>query len=177
MRYLVSVLFLALALVFSDGARAQNTRVVADCAAAAMGWSANDLGRPILIDTNGKLCTANSGDFPQGATPVTASATGTTAATAATLSGVASKTTYICGFSMRSTATAAVTGNATVAGTISATMNFTHWTGPVASSIGVTEQYFYPCIPASAVNTSIVVTSPAAGTAGVMSVTAWGYQK
>lgn len=151
-------------------------RVVASCPSVVVAYQAGQAGVDPVVDTNGNICISSTSD-PAASTSITASATGTTGATAATLAGVASKTTYICGFSMRSTATAAVTGNATVAGTITGTMNFTHWTGPVASAIGTTEQYFYPCIPASAVNTGIVVTSPAPGTAGVISVTAWGFQK
>jgi len=116
------------------------------------------------------------GPYPAGAVPYTATATGTTAATTATLAGAASVTTYICGFSIRANATAAATGNATVTGVITATLNFTQWTAPNASGLGVTEEIFSPCIPASATNTSIAVVSAAPGTGGVVSVTAWGYK-
>lgn len=114
--------------------------------------------------------------YPFGATPYTASTTGTTAATTATLAGASSVTTYICGFSIRANATAAVTNNATVTGTITGTLNFTQWTAPNASGIGVTEIIFTPCVPASTTNTSIAVVSGAPGTAGIVSVTAWGYK-
>lgn len=115
--------------------------------------------------------------FPAGATPITISATGTTAAVAATLAASTTKRTFICGFTSRANATAAVTGNLTVVGTITGTMNFTHWTAPAASGIGEINQSFYPCVPSSAINTAIVITAPAAGTAGVNSVSAWGYQQ
>ncbi len=114
--------------------------------------------------------------YPVGAVPYTASATGTTAATTATLTGASSVTTYICGFSIRANATAAATGNATVTGTITGTLNFTQWTAPLASGLGIAEMIFAPCVPASAVNTSIAVVSAAPGTGGVVSVTAWGYK-
>lgn len=114
--------------------------------------------------------------YPTGAVAITASATGTTAATTATLAGTGSKTTYIAGFSIRANATAAATANATVTGTITGTLNFTQWTAPLASNIGVVEQYFYPPIPASATNTGIAVVSAAPGSGGVVSVTAWGFQ-
>lgn len=120
--------------------------------------------------------TMGGAPYPSGAVPYTASATGTTAATAATLSGAASVTTYICGFSIRANATAAATANSTVAGTISGTLNFTQWTAPLASGIGITEMIFSPCVPASAANTSIVVTSAAPGSGGVVSVAVWGYK-
>ena len=115
--------------------------------------------------------------YPTGATPITASATGTTAATTATLAGAANVTTFICGFSIRANATAAATGNATVTGTITGTLNFTQWTAPLASGLGVTEEVFIPCVPASAVNTGIAVVSAAPGSGGTVSVSAWGYQK
>lgn len=118
----------------------------------------------------------NTGPYPIGSTPYTATATGTTAATTATLAGASSVTTYICGFSIRANATAAATGNATVTGTITATLNYTQWTAPNASGVGVVEQIFSPCIPASGTNQSIAVVSAAPGTGGVVSVTAWGYK-
>ena len=118
----------------------------------------------------------NTGQYPSGATAITASATGTTGATTATLAGAVGKTTYICGMSIRANATAAVTGNATVTGTITGTLNFTQWTAPTASGLGVTEQIFNPCVPASATNTGIAIVSAAPGTGGVVSSTGWGYQ-
>lgn len=117
-----------------------------------------------------------AGPYPIGAVPYTATATGTTGATTATLAGAASVTTYICGFSIRANATAAATGNATVTGVITATLNFTQWTAPNASGLGITEMVFSPCVPASAANTSIAVVSAPPGTGGVVSVTAWGYK-
>lgn len=124
--------------------------------------------------TNGVRATSQ---YPAGATPLTASATGTTGATTATLAASVSVTDYICGFSIRANATAAATGNSTVTGTITGTLNFTQWTAPLASGLGVTEMIFNPCVPASAVNTAIAVVSAAPGTGGVVSVTAWGYTK
>lgn len=114
--------------------------------------------------------------YPDGAIPITQTATGTTGATSATLAAHATRTTYICGFSIRANATAAATGNSTVSGTITGTLNFTQWTAPNASGIGITEMIFSPCIPGSAVNTTISATSAAPGTGGVVSATAWGYQ-
>lgn len=114
--------------------------------------------------------------YPGGAVPITASATGTTTATTATLAASASIKTYICGFSIRANATGAATNNATVTGTITGTLNYTQWTAPLASGLGVTEQIFTPCIPSSAINTAVAVVSGAPGSGGVVSVTAWGYQ-
>lgn len=114
--------------------------------------------------------------YPAGSTPITASATGTTAATTATLTGAAAKSTYLCGLSIRANATAAATADSTVTGTVTGTLHFTQWTAPLASGIGLTEQIFSPCIVASATNTGIAVISAAPGAGGVVSVTAWGYQ-
>jgi hypothetical protein len=131
---------------------------------------------PIPAGTNAIGNVGYTSQYPVGAVPYTASATGTTTATAATLTGAASVTTYICGFSIRANATAAVTNNSTVSGTVTGTLNFTQWTAPAASGIGITEMIFNPCVPASAANTSVVVTSGAPGTGGVVSVSAWGYK-
>lgn len=111
-----------------------------------------------------------------GAVSVNASATGTTAATAATIPGVSGKTAYLCGLSIRANATAAVTGDATVVGLKSGTMTFKQFTAPVASGIGVLEPPIGPaCLPASGPAVDIVVTSAAPGTAGLVSVNAWGF--
>lgn len=130
---------------------------------------------PVVIASDQSAVPVSPTPYPATAVPITASATGTTAATTATLTNVSGHLTYICGFSIRANATAAATGNATVTGTKTATMNFTQWTAPNASGLGVTEEVFSPCIPASAVSTSIAVVSAAPGTAGVVSVSAWGY--
>jgi len=114
--------------------------------------------------------------YPVGAVPYTNSATGTTTGAVATLAGAASVTTYICGFSVRANATAATTVNMVVSGTISGSLNFTQWVAPLASGIGIAEMIFNPCVPASAANTSIVVTGGAPGAGGVNSATAWGYK-
>jgi hypothetical protein len=113
---------------------------------------------------------------PVGSTPVTASATGTTAATTATLPAAAGVTTYICGFSIDANATAAIAGNATVTGTVSGTLNFTQPVG-ATPAVGALNRIFNICIPASAPNTAIAVNSIAPGTAGVVSVSAWGFQQ
>lgn len=113
--------------------------------------------------------------YPAGATAITASATGTTAATTATLAAAAGKFTYLCGFSIDATATAATTGNATVTGTITGTLNFTQGVA-VSPAVGSVFRTFTPCVPSSAANTAIAINAIAAGTGGVTSVTAWGYR-
>ncbi len=92
------------------------------------------------------------------------------------VTAVAAKTTYLCGFTITSDATAAIAGTATVAGTIGGTMSYIQNVGS-ATAAGMLTQSFVPCIPGSAVNTAIVITSVAAGTGGSTAVTAWGYQQ
>lgn len=116
-------------------------------------------------------------DVPFGATFVTSSNTGTTGATVATLGGAVGKTTFICGFDARANATAAVIGNLTIVGTISGTLNFTTFTVANTVALVPVTKDFSKCIPASATNTAIIVTHPAPGTGGIVSVAAWGYQK
>jgi hypothetical protein len=128
-------------------------------------------------DLNGNQYANVISQYPAGATPLTASNTGTTGATTATLAGAASVTTYLCTYSIRANATAAATVTNTVTGVITATLSHIMWVAPAASGLGVDEQIFTPCVPASAVNTGIAVVSGAPGTGGNVSVTATGYQK
>lgn len=118
----------------------------------------------------------HSSQYPFGATPITASATGTTAATTATLAGTSGKTTYICGYSIRANATAVATVTNTITGVITATLSSLMWVAPLASGIGIDEQIFSPCIPASATNTGIAIVSGAPGSGGAVSSKGWGYQ-
>lgn len=115
--------------------------------------------------------------LPTGSTPIQATATGTTAATTATMAADATQFNFICGYSIRANATAAATGNATLTGLATSPLNFTQWTAPNASGLGVTEQIFVPCQPSSAINTAIAVVSAAPGTGGVVSVSVWGFKK
>jgi hypothetical protein len=106
---------------------------------------------------------------------VTASTTFTSAAAAATLTGVSGKWTYICGFVVSSAATTSATlGNITVTGTVSGTLNFEY--SFVSTGQGIFGIAFGPgCIQSSAENTSIVVNTPAGGAGTVGAVTAWGF--
>lgn len=147
-------------------------------AALALGQTTMANSLPVTIASN-QSAVPISGTVtatPPAFTSITASATGTTAATTATLAGVSAKTTYICGFTITSDATAAIAGSATVTGTITGTLNYIQNVGS-ATAAGILSQNFNPCIPASAVNTGIVVNSLAAGVGGNTAVTAWGYQQ
>ena len=114
--------------------------------------------------------------YPGSAVAVQGSATGTTGATSTTLAATVSVTNFVCQISIRANATAAATGNATLSdGT--KTFNFTQWTAPNASGVGIVEETFSPCYPAAATNTAWTLTSAAPGTGGVVSVAISGYQK
>lgn len=126
-------------------------------------------------DPFGNLGRSNTGG---GITFETASATGTTGATTATLAASAGKTTYICGFSVASEATSGGTGQGTVTGIITGTMTFQHNTTTATVSIGKTDWNFGNyCMPASGTNTTIAVAAPAAGSGGNETVNAWGFQQ
>lgn len=115
-------------------------------------------------------------DYPYGATPLTASATGTTAATTATLAGTTGKTTYICGYSIMTSATSATVVAPTITGVITGTLTLSQYVPANTGGVGTASQNFSKCIPASATNTGIAVVSGAAGSGGVTAVIAWGYQ-
>lgn len=139
---------------------------------AALGQTTMAASLPVALASNQSALAVTLPTF----TSITASATGTTGATAATLAATSGKTTYICGFTISSDATAALAGAATVTGTITGSLNYIQNVGS-ATAAGILTQNFTPCIPASASNTTIAVTSVAAGTGGNTAVTAWGYQQ
>jgi hypothetical protein len=110
---------------------------------------------------------------------VTAGTTGTTAAVAATIPAVVGKTAYLCGFSVSpGSATTAITSQVTVTGLIPGTLTWA--TGAPVTAAGVTGTVltvpFTPCMPASAINSAITVTSGALGTGGINNdVNMWGF--
>lgn len=113
---------------------------------------------------------------PSGATAVQVSAAGTTLATVATMPATASVTNYLCGWSIDAQATAATSTGMTITGLLGGTAVFLQ--GPAAApSFSTRGQTYAPCLPASAVNTAIVVTSSAPGAGGVIEVNAWGFRK
>ena len=101
---------------------------------------------------------------------ITGNATGSTSSVVGTLAGFTGKTTYICGFSVSSTGSAAVSP-ITVAGIIGSSMVFQN----LSAGAGILQQAFYPCVPATAPNTAITVTTTADGTATAVNVNSWGF--
>lgn len=118
--------------------------------------------------------------YPSGATAITAASGNVAAATAAaTLAAVASKTTYITGFSVTgSGATAGLPVSVTVTGTITGTLTYTYVAvaGALLSNTPLHVMFPMP-IPASATNTTIVVSCPTLGAGNTNNTTvAHGYQ-
>ena len=121
-----------------------------------------------LDDTSGAVLTIGAdGPLPKGATAITAASGNVAAGNAvATLAAVAGKTTYITGFTLTASgATTALPVIVTVAGTITGTLSyiFTFPAGVLIAAQPLNVQFPVP-IPASAVNTTIVVTLPSGGT-------------
>lgn len=118
--------------------------------------------------------------YPVDAVPVSSSSGNVAAASAAaTLAGAAAKTTYIAGFRCGGGgATAASLVNITITGLLGGTATYTM--GAVAGATLISQPVlaeFWPPIPASAVNTAIVVTMPSLGAGNTnASCNAWGYQ-
>lgn len=106
---------------------------------------------------------------------ISGNAAGTTGAVVGTLAAAALKTTFICGFNVQAIGGTAAIGPVTVAGLIGASQVYQGSSsvagGPVAAAS------FTPCVPASAVNTAITITTTANGTATAVNVNSWGYQQ
>lgn len=109
---------------------------------------------------------------------VAASGNKANASAAATLTGGASDTVYLSGFEVTgSGATAGLPVTVTVTGVLGGTLSYTYNFAPgvLVGNTPLSVQ-FNPPLPASAVNTPIVVTCPASGTGGTNNtVVAHGY--
>lgn len=112
--------------------------------------------------------------YPGASTPITGNAAGSTGAVVGSLAAAAGKTTYICGFDVSATGGTATVGPVTVAGIIGSSMVYQFFS--TASGANFTKT-FGPCIPASAVNTAITITTTADGTASAVDVNSWGFQQ
>lgn len=105
--------------------------------------------------------------YLEGATPLIAgSGNVANASAAATLTGTATTTVYISGFEVTgSGSTSGLPVTVTVAGLLGGTRSYTYSfiAGALIANVPLLVQ-FNPPLPASAVNTAIVVTCPAGGT-------------
>lgn len=128
------------------------------------------------VSTNAPLPVAPVG-YPSGSTPLTGNASGTTAAVVGTLAKAFGKTTYICGFNVQAIGGTATVGPIVIAGLIGSSQ--TYQTDVNSATVGktVASSTFQPCIPASATNTDITITTTANGTASAVNVNSWGYRQ
>ena len=125
---------------------------------------ADEEGAAVALDAKGQVIMSPS---PAAGVALTTQSSGNVAAAvaAATLSGVAAKTTYITGFSVTgSGATVGAVVSVTVTGLLGGTATYTY-TAATGATVGNTPLIvsFVPAMPASAVNTSIIVSCPSLG--------------
>ena len=109
------------------------------------------------------------------ATAITGNGTGTTGSVVGTLAAVTGKTTYICGFNVSAIGGTAAVGPIVIANLVgSSSMTYELASSVAGNSV---TQTFTPCIPATAVDTTITVTTTADGTASAVAVNSWGFQQ
>jgi hypothetical protein len=177
MRRLLLVLILALVATAALAADTQQTVSVCGTPTGLV-YTVPGLGS-VTVDTSGRMCftgtVATSSQYPAGATPITGNANGTTGAVVGTLAGTAGKTTYICGFTVTAFGGTADPGPVTVAGTTGSSMTF-QMSLDSANTVSSLQQTFTPCVPASAANTAITITTTAAAGATGVNVVSFGYQ-
>lgn len=134
----------------------------------------NASGQAVACGPTATLPTTSSSQFPLNSTPITGNGTGTTGAVVGTLAGTTGKTTSICGFDVSALGGTAAIGPVTVAGLVGSSMVFQLSSTAAGATLPIT---FSPCIPASATNTAITVTTTADGTASAVDVNTWGFQQ
>lgn len=118
---------------------------------------------------NGSGGTANAA-----ATQIQGNAQGTTGAVVGTLAGAAGQTTYLCDFDVSAIGGTAPIGPVTIAGLLGGSKIY-----QMSSSAGgvLLSKNFNPCLPASALNTAITITTTANGTATAVDVNSSGFRQ
>jgi len=132
-------------------------------------------GNPLQVANPSPVAGTLGAGYPPGATPITGNAAGTTGAVVGTLAAASGKFTYICGFNVSAIGGTAAIGPITVAGLIGSSQ--VYQLNSTAAAGQPLTQNFFPCIPSSAVNTAITITTTADGTATAVDVNSWGYQQ
>ena len=170
-------LFAALVLLLPGSAFAQNAQV--PVANAVLNGSIQTVYTPLIPNGDGTYSprTVAAAPYASTQTPVSIGATGANSSTVATLAAQAGKTNYLTGFEVTAGgATAGALINATVTGLSGGTLTYAISipTGVTLGTSLVVE--FTQPIPASAVNTAVSVTVPAAGSGStVETATAHGF--
>jgi len=125
-------------------------------------------------DSRAYPCPSGAGSAPSAATQIQGNGSGTTGAVVGTLAGAAAKTTYLCDFDVSAIGGTATVGPVVVAGLLGGSKTYQL----SSSASGTTlSKSFSPCLPASAVNSSITVTTTANGTATAVNVNSSGFQQ
>jgi hypothetical protein len=146
-------------------AQAQQANVISSCGLVTLTGTQSGL----FVDTKGNLCT-NGPPLPSGTTGIQGNGSGTTGAVVGTLAAAAAKTTYICDFDVSATGTGSV-GPITIAGLLGGSKVY-QLTAP-----GSVAKTFSPCLPGSAVNTAITITTTADPSATAVNVNSSGFQQ
>lgn len=131
---------------------------------------------PYTVDQSVSVCD------PQGPTrclkpvgkadQVSGNSTGTTGVVVGTLAAATGKTTFVCGFAVSAIGGTAAVGPMVLAGVVGSSM--TYQLSSAAAGVNFS-QGFSPCLPASAAETAITLTTTADGTASAVDVNIWGY--
>jgi hypothetical protein len=103
--------------------------------------------------------------------PVVATAAGSTGAVVAAMPAVQSRTNWLCGFDVSAAGGTATISPVTIAGTLTGNLVYQ---GISAGGLPFVVR-FNPCLPASAQNSAISVTTTADGTASAVDVQAYGF--
>jgi len=158
-------------LLFALPAQAQQANVVASCGSITLGGTQNAL----TMDTKGRLCSDVTA-LPSGSTAIQGNAAGSTGAVVGTLAAAAVKTTYLCDFDVSALGTANSSGPVVVAGLLGGSKTYQM----SVLAVGVEQHViknFNPCLPASAVNTAITITTTAAAGGTAVNVNSSGFQQ
>lgn len=139
----------------------------------AVAMCLNVQGKAVPTDQSGACPGGSGGSAPSLGTGVVGIGAGTTGAVTATLAGAANVVTYICGLDISAAGGTAAVSPVTITGLFGGTFTYQN----ILSGNSPFVRNFSPCVPASAVNTSIVITTTADGTATAVDVQTWGYQK
>jgi hypothetical protein len=114
---------------------------------------------------------------PAGTSIISGNASGTTGAVVGTLAAAANKITYICGFNVSAVnITGATAQTVTIAGIVGASQVY-QFSAPLTTPANPIGQTFTPCIPSSAVNTAITITTSADANGSAVDVNSWGFQQ
>lgn len=130
----------------------------------------------IAVPCSSPIAGSGNAGYPPGATPASASATGTTGLVSAALNGTAGKFTYVCGFQVSFAGTGGTSGPVTLTNVVGGQMIFQ--LPAVAASAPVNfSQTFTPCITTAVVNTAIAAVTTANATGTAVDVQIWGYMQ